>query len=330
MALSLTPNERIVAFAAQFRARASVSELSTATGLRAHTVRYALDRLLERKILQPYSFIDIEGIGYTAYNLLCALSSHRQSVRLGFERALVQHQNVSSVYRIGGDYHYRILILAKSSRELLETTDRLVGASGDTVFDRSFVIRCGAWLFSRKYLHPKGRPAAPLEVASRSSSRALDPIDFQILQLVGQEGGWQLSGIASKLKVPISTVEYRIRKLQKDGVIKGWVYSVEAGAIGMFSYRLHVEMRQVDPATARALYSFCAKHLDVFSLTRCIGSWDYEIAIEVETQEQVTEIVQSLYESLSATVRSIRAIPIFSCLKSSMFPFGNQEATAGG
>ena len=321
MGKQLSENERIVAFSAQFHARASVAELSKTTGLRSHTVRYALDRLLERGVLKPYTFIDCESLGYAAYNLFCSLSSHRSDARERFEQELVEHDHVSAVYRIGGDFHYRVVLLAKTSGALLEILDELIGPFGEIVFERSFVIRCGAWLFARRYLHAKGKASAPLYVNPSADVRALDAIDVQILHALGEADAPQLSQIAANLKLPTSTFEYRLRRLQKEGIVKGWVYSLDVALIGMLDYRLLVTMTQVDRTTREAFYAFCSKHPQIYTLTRCIGSWDYEVGIEVEAQEQVTEIVQNIYEAFNGTVRSVKTIPVFDCLKTSMFPF---------
>ncbi len=321
MSKSLSQNERIVAFFSQFQARASVAELSRLTGLRSHSVRYALDQLVARRILTPYTFIDSECLGFAAYNIFCALSSHRADVREQFERSIAENQHVSAAYRIGGDFHYRIVLLASTTSELLKVMDELIGPFGEIVFDRSFVIRCGAWLFSRRYLHPNGKAPAPLHVEPSAEKKLLDAVDVQILHGLGTEGGGQLSQLAAKLNLPTSTFEYRLKRLQKEGIVKGWVYSIDPRLIGMLDYRLLVTMKQVDQATRQAFFSFCAKHPNISTLVRCIGSWDYEVGIEVESQERVTELVQSIYEAFGATVRSVKSIPIFECFKTSMYPF---------
>lgn len=318
---SLSSNERKVVFSAQFHARSSIADLSRRTGLRSHTVRYALDQLRERRVLKPYSFIDSENLGYAAYNLFCALSSHRADVRERFERTLSEHQNVSGAYRIGGDFHYRIVILARTTCELLEIMDAILGTFGEIVFERSFVIRCGAWLFSRKYLSPKGKAEKPLYVEPKSGVKSIDTTDFQILRSLGEEGEWQIAPLAAKLKLPVSTLEYRVRRLEKEGIVKGWVYSIDASSFGMLDYRLLVTMKQIDEATRQSFFTFCARHPNFYTLVRCIGSWDYEIGVEVESQERVIDIVQNIYEAFSNTVRSVKSIPTFQCLKTSMFPF---------
>ncbi len=324
---ALSTNERLVAFAAQLHARASVAELSKKTRLRSHSVRYALQGLLERRILRPYSFIDSEALGFSAYNFLCALSSHRSEVRERFESTLCNHLNVSGAYRIGGDFHYRVVLLARSTRELLDIMDTIVGDFGEFVIERSFVVRCGAWIFSRRYLNPSGRPSTPLYVGPSEVAKKVDETDVKILRVIGEEGDWQIATLAKKLQLPPSTVEYRLRRLQKDEIVKAWVYAVDAGAFGMLDYRLIVTMKYIDENTRNAFFSFCSKHPNIYSFMRCIGSWDFEIGMEVENRQQVVDIVQSLHESFSSAVRSIRSIPIFDCLKMSMFPYDKSSRT---
>ena len=156
---------------------------------------------------------------------------------------------------------------------------------------------------------------------SACGAEVLHDTDLQVLELLGEPGGWQLSQLAAKAKMPILTFEYRIWRLQNEGILKGWVYAIDSAAFNMLDYRLLVTMKQIDEATRQAVFQFCTKHLNASTMGRCVGSWDYEIGIEVESHEKVIEIVQSIYQSFGTTVRSIKPVPIFHCVKSSMFPF---------
>ncbi|MBI2451647.1 Lrp/AsnC family transcriptional regulator [Candidatus Pacearchaeota archaeon] len=60
----------------------------------------------------------------------------------------------------------------------------------------------------------------------------LDKKDFQILQLLKENAKLTTSKISKKTAIPITTVHNRIKKLQKEGIIKNYTVKVDNKKLG--------------------------------------------------------------------------------------------------
>ena len=68
---------------------------------------------------------------------------------------------------------------------------------------------------------------------SRVGARALDRIDMLLLAALQQEGRLRLEDLARRVELAPSSVHDRLRRLQRDGVIRRWTIDVSPEALGL-------------------------------------------------------------------------------------------------
>ncbi|MFP3202972.1 MAG: Lrp/AsnC family transcriptional regulator [Sulfolobus sp.] len=61
----------------------------------------------------------------------------------------------------------------------------------------------------------------------------LDEIDLKILRIIQNNSKYPLEKIAEEVKIPKSTVAYRIKKLEKIGVIKGYFTYIDPSSLNI-------------------------------------------------------------------------------------------------
>lgn len=61
----------------------------------------------------------------------------------------------------------------------------------------------------------------------------LDDVDLKILKIIQNDAKYPLEKIAEEVKVPKSTVAYRIKKMEKMGVIKGYFTYVDPASLNL-------------------------------------------------------------------------------------------------
>ena len=66
----------------------------------------------------------------------------------------------------------------------------------------------------------------------RKRKRPIDKTDLSIVRFLQNDCQVPLDILAKKLKVPKSTLHYRIKRLEKDGVIDGYYAKVNALELG--------------------------------------------------------------------------------------------------
>jgi len=66
----------------------------------------------------------------------------------------------------------------------------------------------------------------------KNDKLSLDEIDKKILSILQKDSRIPVSQIADNLKIPKATVYYRIKRLEKEGVIKGYYAQIDESKVG--------------------------------------------------------------------------------------------------
>ena len=84
--MKLTDKERKVLACVELQADMPIDQVRKQSGLRDHTIRYALKRLEERGIIQKIPVVNLSVMGFTMHNIFFSLSaeSSRQKNSLAF------------------------------------------------------------------------------------------------------------------------------------------------------------------------------------------------------------------------------------------------------
>src|SRR5690606_27078842 len=98
------------------------------------------------------------------------------------------------------------------------------------------------------------------------------------------------------LAIPASTIDLRMRRLSERGVISGHLLAVDCTTYGFQPFKLLIFAKGVNPDLSAGLQKFCERHPNVTYLIECLGTWDYEVGIEVANTEEVTGIMQEIFE----------------------------------
>ncbi|AWR96827.1 winged helix-turn-helix transcriptional regulator [Acidianus sulfidivorans JP7] len=61
----------------------------------------------------------------------------------------------------------------------------------------------------------------------------MDEFDLRILKILQNDAKYSLDNIAKELKIPKSTVAYRIKKLEKEGIIKGYYAHIDPASLNL-------------------------------------------------------------------------------------------------
>ena len=187
-------------------------------------------------------------------------------------------------------------------------------------FEKAVSVQISSTIFPRKYLTSQKINASPITLTFDKSVVEIDAVDSKILSGLSTFGGLSHRQLALKLQMPLSTLELRLRKLKEKEVIAGNIFLVDSAAFDRESYKLLVYTKGLDPLITSQLQKFCSQHQEITYLIDCLGSWGYEIGVEVLKGERVTEVIQDLYEAFGGLIHTIKVLTKFRYPKARWFP----------
>lgn len=314
--MKLSEKEKRLLSAVEFSAKSTPKTLQKETGYTEHTIRYGLIKLEERGLLSsPRPIIDWNVLGFIHYTLLFSLPPKNSTSRDTLLAFLTSSKEVSWVFEVGGDFNYGISLCVPSFQSAAHFLHTLAGQFDAVVIGKSFATQISFYYFGRRYFGPKGKKRAPEIFNLTKDAEELDPVDWKVVGGLTKNAYRSVKDLAGQLSLPMATVDRRIKKLEKRGIIRGYFHWIDASLLGLQRYILFLEVKGLSQHFMEELVRFAESEMHVTYLTECIGQWDFEIGIEIERQAAVTEIGQKLSRSLGKWIKTLHIVPVLSYRK---------------
>jgi DNA-binding Lrp family transcriptional regulator len=293
---------------------------------RASSVTYDLRKLEELGILIPIQLFNEMAFGYYLFHVHLQVKPKDTKPLLS---ALAESSRITYLGLNGGSRVIAATILSKRPEDVFATIDKASAQSKVPFTQVAWCVEGTLYHFGSKFLAPnvlRGR------VVTQSWSGPLlnvTRLDAQIIRLYRVEPGVTISTAARRLKVPASTIHYRLSRLEKIGVIIPISGCVLSEKIGCVAYELLIRTSSPSSTDHANLLAFCSAHPSISLLIRCFGDWEYKLVLIVENAVDVFEVDEELQLSFSHCIQSTEIIPRRRVVKGGDFPVEDFEQVEG-
>ena len=318
--MKLSDKEATILAAAELRAQAPIEVLRKETGYREHIVRHALRRLREREVIRPLPVINLHQIGFSVYNVFFSSAALGKTARQALVKSFVSAPEVMWVGEFGGEYHYGVAFCARRPAHVIDFLHGISRKHKDVFLEKAVSLTISSTLYPRRYLSSRKFSVDPIHIRYTNDPIEVDELDMRVLGALSTFGDLSHRQLASKVRVPLSTLELRIKKLREKEVIVGDIYVVSPSKFERQSYKLLIYTKGIDPDVSKKMHAFCSHHPDVVYLFECFGVWAFEMGVEVPAQEDVSVIMQEVYEAFGSAVTNIKLLTKFRYPKVRWFP----------
>jgi Lrp/AsnC family transcriptional regulator for asnA, asnC and gidA len=113
--------------------------------------------------------------------------------------------------------------------------------------------------------------------------KELDSKDHKILYHLFLNSRQSLSSIARKVGLQKSVAEYRIRRLQTNGIIKNFNAMIDVFKLGFSVYRLNIVLQYASPDKEKEIINHFINHNNTWSIASTKGRYDLIITILVKS-----------------------------------------------
>jgi Lrp/AsnC family leucine-responsive transcriptional regulator len=120
----------------------------------------------------------------------------------------------------------------------------------------------------------------------------MDLIDKKILCELDEDCRQSYSRIGKKLRVGRNRIEYRIERLEKNGIITNYISTLNLGLIGFHTYKIFLKISK--SKDTKDLISFLLNDKSILSIVEMEGYFDLSFSIAVESIEQLDSFLTLL------------------------------------
>jgi|GEM_PF-2072541 len=320
MSVRLTTHDHEILARIEFAPTLTAAELAKDLGMRPSTVAHRIRIFEEQGLIARKALINPWGLGMTPIAIFFSLRSGIRGQQAKVLRAIVNHPNVTWCGLLSGEFHCGVTLLVRKIDELAVFLDR-IGKDGDALIaEKTFAPRRRVTFFSRRYLDQRYAQTRSITFEPVEPVVELDELDKQLLQRLAVKTYGSLRIIAQDLKAAPSTIERRIKQLEEHQVIAGWINQIDSTRLGMTSYRLLITTERFNTGLRAQLERFAQKNSGVVLLVEAMGTFDFELELEVSDLKTLVGTVQDLYEVGAGEIRSIHTLQEIEDLKFNLYP----------
>lgn len=264
--------------------RQSLNAVGRRVRLSRENVHYRIERLKERGIIKSFvTTIDHRRLGMRHFGL--ALALHRASPQQETEiiALLAKHPNFTWLGPAAGSWNILIDAYAKD-REALETIFQPFYDKHKQFISRYRILEIASMT---TWFH-KHIAAIPTK-KTKTGSYIPDATDKKLLAAIANDSRATYVELGKITKLTANACRYRLRNLEKSGIIQGYTLNIEPTAMGYQWYTVQLTTAETDSAAMRAFYRYCESHPDILFYYNYFrsGEQDFDVGYLVKTHDDL-------------------------------------------
>jgi DNA-binding Lrp family transcriptional regulator len=294
-------------------ARASNSEIAKYVGLSKDVINYRIKNLIEKDVIKGfYAVIDASRLGYYSFRIYIKLLDTPLEIEKEIISYLIEQPRTGFVNKIDGSYDIGIMVWVKNIYEFDVFWDefkkrfrKYIGKTNTSIFTKVFH-------YKRAYLLNKEFDDSGTELIGGSIEITYDEDDLKILKLLASNARIPLIEIATKTKISIGTVVYRIKQLEKKNIIQGYRTLLNLKQLGYEYYKIDMNFYNIN--NYEAFLKFSQMHPNIIYVDKTIGGTDFEFDVEVKSKEEMFKIIEQIRQRFK-DVRDYEYFSVRQCYK---------------
>lgn len=303
-------------------ARQSVSSIAKRLGTSKQAVNYKLNRMLREGVIRGFVvFVDTQRIGYTYYNLYLQLGWISQENEKELEEFFKKEPNITWAASGIGRWNLAVSILAKDAAEFHKTSIKIFAKCKNLISHATF-ITTEAYTLPHQYLfqdipHPIQKTEA--YVSQKRKPVKLEEEDMNILWELSKNARITNTELSQKLNMKTSTVKYKIKKMEKTGVIQSYKPLLNVSKLKKNRHIIMLKLNYKNQEQEQKLFKYLKSMPYIRYIAKGIGRWGLTITIHQENMEQFNQTINQLKENFKDTIIMLESTAILKVYKCNFF-----------
>src|SRR3989338_3831479 len=127
-------------------------------------------------------------------------------------------------------------------------------------------------------------------------TRGLDVNDRKIIYELDRNSRQSFSSVGKKVRLSKEVVNYRVKRLQELGVLKGFYTVIDLAKLGYDSYRVYFKLTETSPEKQAEIIEHFRAKKGVWWLCSFMGEWDIAFATWARNNYDFGRIWQAVLE----------------------------------
>ena len=318
--ITLDTKDKRLLTALDENSRYTNSQLAKKVQLSKPAIEYRLKRLNKNNILfQHYTIINFTKLGYSQYKIYFKFQNTSPTDEQKITDYWTKDNTTVWVGQIRGRWDLAVSILAKSNFEFGKTLSTFMNKFSKFILEKDILLTEYSPIYSREYLtetkHKEFTYGIPEKIYIP------DETDIKILKEISNNARIPIINLAQETNLSRDIVNYRLKKLHQQNIIIQHRTYLNLEDLGINLYKIILRTKNFNKEEETKLKDYIAKHKNTTQFLKLIGSWDLEIELETENEDELYKTLNEIRNKFSNIIRDFDIIRITKTFKLNYFPF---------
>lgn len=306
-------------------AKASISNVAKRLRTSAETVNFRIKRLLGEKYLKGfYTLFNMSLTGYYYYHIFIKLNRTTSQEEKSIVERIRQQKYFVKLRICEGAYNICFMAIVKSPRTLARILQDLTEQFGEKIGEKEIHLIVRTHVFNQRMLFTGKTECLSFEQDS-PKDRLLDKTDKSIIRLLATNARAKNLDIGAAIQVHPKVVAYRIKRLEQEKIIIGYVSSPNFEKFPFEFVQVNIRVKSVKfiPSIIE-FFNQTNKCLFAFEL---LGNYDLLIELHIENDLVLRSILEKFKEKFLVAYHTYDVFHIYKEYVISWSPFELEKST---
>lgn len=288
--------------------RAGFSEIAKRLKTSKEVINYRVKRLEKQGIIREY--VTIFGFGYWASKVLVDFAKIDRRGEKDVLDYLRGHPNVNWVTPCTGGWDLAFAIMAKDPSHFDSIMREILGKIGKYIQDYKMATSIGSHTYGHTYI------LGSVKESAKAKRNVVGQIDFDekdkaIAKVLHKDARARLTDIYEKTGIPIDTIKYRVKKMEKSCIIKRYRLVLDTSKLGFHRYEVFLRCVNLTDAMIASFEEYARQNPNIEYFCRCTGAWDIELTVHLRTSDELREFILDVKEKFGEHIQRFETITLF-------------------
>jgi DNA-binding Lrp family transcriptional regulator len=300
--------------------RYSNAQIAKKVRLSKPAIEYRIQRLQNNKcIFEFYTVVDFTRLGYSQYKIYFKFQDAGIDEEKEITQFWINSKNSVWVAQIRGRWDLAVSILSKSNYDFGKLLSSFMNKYSKYILDKDVLLTEYSPVYAREYLTETKNSEFVYGIPSRIHT--LDNTDQILIKALATNARISIVDLAQKTKLTRDVINYRLKKLVGEKIITQYRCYPNLQNIGVNLYKLIIRTKNLGEQSEKQLNQYIKQHKKATQLLKLIGSWDCEIELETENEDELYRILTEIRKEFSHIIRDFDIIRITETYKYDYYPF---------
>ena len=303
-------------------ARQTDSAIAKKIHLSKQVTNYRIQKMIESGVISNfYTVVNVGNLGLSTYYVFLQLEKINKEEEKRLLEKIYSLDSIGWLVSCIGKWDIILNINEDCILNFEKTLNQIIKICGEYLYEYKFTMLSEAEHLGYKLLVRK-QYLKPLYQGEREKIFKLDITDEKILRALSQNARIDLVSLSKKIRIAVHILNYRLKKLMKNGIIEGFKPKLNINKLGYQWHLLLIKLSIVNEERKKDLMNFCRYYKDIYYMTSTIGDYNLMLDVHIKSADELKGILTEIRDKFQDIIKTYESVMITEEFKIDYIPKG--------